>query len=145
MSAIEPLCCLLGINPQNLSKAEHTFLEAEFFYDLCEQLKEIFRKKHREFFRLMKLTIQSEEIMLEENFIRLLINDTLYSKEYTLEGIARYTNTHEDVIHEIVAGNNSNPSAMLLRKLIELHRLVRRELYEELMKNIVAKYLVPHS
>ena len=80
--------------------------------------------------------------MLEENFIRLVLNDILSTNEYTLEGIANYVDTHEDVIHEVISGRNSNPSAMLLRRAIELHRLVRNELYSAFMKKIAEKYLV---
>ena len=126
MPAIEPLCCLIGISASSLTKEENILLEIELFTRICEGLKEVFREHHKNYFCLMKFTMEMENAMLEENFIRLLVNDILASKEYTLEGIACYTNTHEDVMQEILAGLNSNPSAMLLRKIIELHKLVRQ-------------------
>ena len=79
--------------------------------------------------------------MLEAKFIRLIIQTILSTDEYTLEGIANYTNTHEEVVHEIFCGQNPNPSAIFLRKLIELHRTVRRDLYQEITKKITSKYL----
>lgn len=142
MSATELLCRLIGVDPSKVSKEECMLLEAELFYSTCEELKEYFRNQHKEYFVLMKFTMEMENIMLEENFIRLVIKDILLSNEYTLEGIAHYTGTHEDIVHEVISGRNSNPSAMLLRKTIELHRLVRSELYSTFMKKIAAKYLV---
>jgi len=140
MPATEPLCRLIGINPSDLSREECIFLEAELLYGICEELKENFRKQYSEYFRLMKFTMEMENAMLEENLPHLMIKDILITKEYTLEGIAHYVNTHEDVVHEIISGLNRNPSAMLLRRVIELHKLVRSELYKEIMKKIVAKY-----
>ena len=141
MSTTEPLCRLIGIDPKTLSKEESMLLEAELFYNICEELTDHFKKQHKDYFRLMKLTKEMENVMLEENFIRLVMKDILSTNEYTLDGIANYTDTHEDVVREVILGRNSNPSAMLLRKTIELHRLVRSELYGEFMKKIAEKYL----
>lgn len=140
MSAIEPLHRLIGINPHGLSGEECVLLEAELFYSICEELKEFFRNQYKEYFCLMKFTIDMENVMLEENFIRFVIRDILSTKEYTLEGIAHYVNIHEDVVHEMILGRNSNPSALLLRKTIELHRSVRGDLYNTIMKKITEKY-----
>lgn len=63
------------------------------------------------------------------------------TNEYSLEGIALYADIHQDVIQEAYAGLNLHPSAALLRKTIELHRTVRRELYQDIMKKIVLEYL----
>lgn len=141
MSATEPLCHLIGIDPYKLSKEENVFLEAELFYWICETLKEHFKKQHMAYFNLLKFTTSMENLMLEENFIRFVMKDILITQEYTAEGIANYVDTHVDVIHELIMGRNSNPSAVLLRRTIELHRSVRRELYTELMKKIAEKYL----
>jgi len=141
MSAIEPLCRLMGVNPNVLTKEENILLEIEIFSRICEELKEIFRDQHRKYFQLMKFTTEKENTMIEAKFIRSIIQDILSTNEYSLEGIALYTNTHQDVIQEAYIGQNLNPSAILLRKLIELHRSVRQELYLQITKKIAAKYL----
>lgn len=141
MSAIEPLCLLFGIEPGTLSKKEKILLEAELFLRLCEELKEFFREQYKDYFLLMKLTKEKENNMLESKFIVFFIEDILATKEYNLKGIALYADTHEDVLHEAYAGLNLYPSAILLRKIIELHRTVRRELYQKIIKKIALEYL----
>jgi hypothetical protein len=89
----------------------------------------------------VKTTIEKENTMFETNLARLIVHDILLTGEYTLDGIAQYANSHEDVIHEIFTGQNPNPSAILLRRLLELHRMVRRELYLAISKKITEKYL----
>ena len=71
---------------------------------------------------------------MEENFARSFIQSMLSSGGYTLQGIARYTNTPEDVLLEIIAGRNPYPSAVFLRKLIELDRTERRDFYHTIVK-----------
>ena len=56
-------------------------------------------------------------------------------------GNAYDTYTSEDVICEIAMGKNTNPSCATLKKIIELHRSVRHDLYREVIKKIVAEYL----
>lgn len=141
MSAIEPLCRLMGINPSTLTKEENILLEIELFARICEELKEVFREQHREYFQLMKLTIEKENTMLEAKFVRSIVQDILSTQEYNLEGIAHYTDTHEDVVQEVYTGQNQNPSATFLRKIIDLHRTVRHDLYLEITKKIASKYL----
>jgi hypothetical protein len=141
MSAMEPLCHLIGINPKNFSKEENRLLEAEIFIRICDELKEMFRQQYKDFFHLMKLTVSREDKMLERNFIRLILKDILLTEEYTLQGIARYTDIHEDVIHELASGLNTEPLAICLRKVIELHRSVRGELYRAIGKKIASEYL----
>jgi hypothetical protein len=141
MSAIEPLCRLIGINPGKLTKEENLLLELEFFACIHEELMEFFREQHREYFRLMKFTEEKENTMIETKLAHLIIQDILSTGEYTLEGIAHYTNTHEDVIQEVYTGLNLNPSATLLRKIIDLHRTVRRDLYCEITKKIALQHL----
>ncbi|HLB41919.1 MAG TPA: hypothetical protein VJN02_03525 [Gammaproteobacteria bacterium] len=46
MTAMEPLCLLLGINPKRLSKEKNLFLEAECFARLYTQFENLFRKQH---------------------------------------------------------------------------------------------------
>lgn len=139
MSAIEPLYHSIRTTSHKLTKEEHLLLEAELFINLCAELKEIFREEYQEYFHLMKFTTEMENTMLDENLVRLVINDILSSNEYTMEGIAQYTNTHIDVIQEMVSGLNPNPSVTLFRKTMELHRSIRSDLYHLLMKKITEK------
>ena len=141
MSAMEPLYSLMGISTCKLSKKELLLLEAKLFTCICEEFKEMFRNQHRDYFHLMKFTIEQENIMLEINFIRLIIKDILSTEEYTLAGIAYYTDTHEDIVQEVFSGRNTNPSAKLLRRIIELHYSIRRDLYKAMMKKIAIHYL----
>ena len=78
-----------------------------------------------------------ENIMLEANFIRCVINDILLTNEYTLQGIAYYTQTPEDVIYDIAVGNNQSPSFPLSRKIIEIHRTIKPDLYRNILKKII--------
>ena len=114
MSAMEPLYRLIKIDTSMLTKEENILLEVAFFTRICEELKEIFRKQHRDYFHLMKFTIEKENMMLEAKFIQLIIKDILSTEEYTLAGIAHYTDTYEDVVQEVLIGRNTNPSASFL-------------------------------
>src|SRR5579863_8295926 len=125
MSATKPLSNLIGISPYKLSKEESVFLEAEIILRICHELKEFFRKKYKEYFHLLKLTIEKENAMLDTNLIRCIIKDILATEEYTLEGIAYYTNTHQDILDEVMIGRNMTPSFTFFLRMIELHREVR--------------------
>ena len=136
MPAMELLCQIIGIDPQNLSKEENTLLEAELFSQLCDELKKIFKLQFKEYFQLMKFNIEKEDAMIEANFIRCVINDILSTENYTLSGIAFYTQTPEDIIYEVAMGSNTSPSLLLSRKIIEIHKTVRQDLYRELLHKI---------
>lgn len=137
MSSTLPLCHLLEINSIKLSKEANQILEAELFTYLCKEFKEIFRQKYTDYFRLMKMNKLMENMMLETNCVRLIIDDILATEAYTLEGIACYTDTHEDIIHEIMIGRNTDPSYSIVRKIIELHKSVRPNLYNDLVNKII--------
>jgi hypothetical protein len=141
MSTVEPLYCLMTRQLEKYSKSERIILEAGFFSCVCKQLKEMFRKQNREYFRLMKFTIEMENAMLDADFICFVIKDILSTNEYNLQGIAYYTNIHEDVIYEILTGKNNNPSAIIFQKIIDLHCSVRAELYREIIKKVALDYL----
>lgn len=142
MAITEPLCLLLGITPSKFTKTENILIEIDLFTRLCKRLKEVFTEQYRNYFDTMKFTKEMENIMLDSSFIRLIINDILATGEYTIEGIAYYTNTHEDVLHELVTGLNTEPSASCLRNTMELHRIVRSELYKELGRKIALEFIV---
>lgn len=136
MSALELLCHIIGVNSQKLSREENLILEAELFYQICDELKKILWERFKEYFRLLKFDCEMEDTVIEANFMRCIINDILASEAYTLSGIACYTQTPEDIIYEVAAGCNTSPSFYLSRKIIEIHRNVRPELYKEIMKKI---------
>jgi len=136
MTAVIPLFQLMKIDISHLSKQELLILEAELFIHIYEELKEFFREQYKDYFRLMKLTKQMESSMLESNFVSSIVKDILSTQEYTLQGIAEYTDFHEDVVMDIIAGKNNCPSSIFLKRIIELHRSVRSELYKAIMKKI---------
>lgn len=139
MSAAEPLCHIVGVNHARLSKEEYLLIETELFVKICIELKEYFKSQYQNYFQVMKFNKETEEKVMEINFIRCIINDILTSEEYSLPGIAYYTNSPEEVIFEIASGRNPDPSSSLLRKIIELHRVVRPGLYKTLMEKMLKK------
>jgi hypothetical protein len=127
------------INPHILSKEELALFEANLFTCICVELKNIFKKQYKTYLNAIKFNKETEDAMLESQLVRCIINDILATEEYSLTGIAYYTRKPEDVIFEIASGNNIDPSASLLRKIIELHRSVRPSLYQEMIKKIVVE------
>lgn len=140
MSATESLCSLAGIDLSKLSRHEILILEAEIFLQLYEELRTIYRDLNKDFFRLIKCSYQKEENMLEDNLARCVINDILSSEDYTLPGIARYTQMPEDVIYDIATGLNTSPSAKFICRIIELHRTVRKDIYAQIIKKITTEH-----
>lgn len=141
MSAVEPLCYLAGINLVGLTREEKFIVEMELFVRVCEALKDEFKMRYKDYFRLLKCSFEMENAIMEMKFLSCIINDILNTEEYTLSGIACYTQTPEDVVYELAIELNINPSAIFLRRIIELHRFVRRELYSAIMEKITAEYL----
>ncbi len=137
MSAIEPLSNLIRVDLSLLKKEEKTLLEAGLFARVYEELKIIFSEQQKIYFRLLKLPKEQEDVMLEENFVHSIIKDILSTEEYTLKGIAEYTDTFEEVVEEFFTGRNTNPSATFLRRLINLHASVRQDLYSFVVEKIV--------
>lgn len=137
------LCESLGMNAKNLTRAELFIVEAELFLQLCEEVETKFKNQYKEYFRLMKFNVDRETEMIESSFIRCLLNDILVTESYTLPGIAFYTQAPEEVICDLISGCNASPSLLLTRKIIELHRAVRPDLYIEVMKKIMNVALLP--
>jgi hypothetical protein len=136
MSTVQPLCLVLGIDLHQFSKEELLFLEAELLVRICGELKEIIREQNKDYFKIMKFNLEKENTMLEIKFIRCILNDILSTEEYTLLGVALYINTPEDVVYELASGCNANPTFLLSRKIIELHRTVRPNLYRVIANKI---------
>lgn len=116
MSALQPLCLLIGIEPHQFSKKEALFFEAELFVRICRWLKEIIREQNKDYFSIMKFNLEKENTMLEIKFISNIINDILSTEEYNLPGLAFYTGAPEDVIYELASGLNPNPTFFLSKK-----------------------------
>ena len=122
-------------------------LESLFRCNICKlSIKErrlseliIFKYLYRELLQYFEINItEREENMLYGSIIRGIINELLLSEEYSLEGLANYTGYPEDVIYEIAAGININPTLPLSAKIIELHSLAKPEVYNSLIKKMVA-------
>jgi hypothetical protein len=141
MPATKLLCQIAGVNPCTLSQEENFMLEYVLFARLCEKLKEMYLHEYKNYFRIIKQSFGWDDTIMNVNFARCIINDIISSEEYSLAGIAYYTQTPEDVIVEIVAGINPDPTASLLRKIVELHSSIRPELYREMIKKIVNENL----
>ena len=141
MPAIEPLCRLLRIDIFKLPREEVLILEAEIFIRLYKELNEIFRSQYKEYFNLMKFNREMEDAMLEAEFIKNITKDLVTMGEYSLAGIAYHTHIPEEVIREIALGNNTNPSLRASRKIIELHRIARFNLYHDITKKIITQYM----
>jgi hypothetical protein len=141
MPAIELLCRVMGVSPNKLSREENFLLEMDIFMRVCRELKEVFKSNYKNYFCLMKLNAETEDAMLEAGLMRYIITDILLTEEYSLNGIAYYTQTPEDIICDVVTGRNTAPSLPLSRKIIELHRSVRPNLYREIIKKITSEYL----
>ncbi len=75
--------------------------------------------------------------MLDAYFVRCVINDILTTEEYSLAGIVNYTQATEEVIYDLATGKNLSPSLELSQKIIELHRTVRKEIYDKLLKKLI--------
>jgi hypothetical protein len=141
MPSTELLCQIIGIDPHKLSNEENLIVEVELFTRVCEELKYIFKVQYKSYFRLIKCDAEMENAIMEAKFVRCVINDILSTEEYTLPGIACYTQTPEEVVYEVATGLNTSPSATLLRRIIELHRSIRQDLYHEIIKKITTEYL----
>ena len=140
MTLLKPIYNLSKAEFVDISKTEFVLIEAILYLNIYEELKSFFKTENMLVFQLMKYTKEMEDEMLEANFLQFIIKDILISGEYTIDGIARYTNTHEDTIHEILIGRTISPTILFLRKTIELHKSIRTELYQEILKKIANQY-----
>lgn len=111
-------------------------MEAELFIRIYEELINTFRNEYKNYFRFINVTIEMENVMLEESLLRLVINDILLTEDYTLDGITTYTATHQDILQDIILGRNLNPSINLFRRMVALHRVVRNDLYQKIIRKI---------
>jgi hypothetical protein len=78
--------------------------------------------------------------MYNIKFMQEMVNDILATKEYSLLGISTHTRIPEDVLSDIAAGININPTLELSRRLFELHIEVRHDLYDKIMQKFTSEY-----
>ena len=140
MRIYNSLSQMADIELASFSKVERIFIEAELFAGLCEGLKDFFKAQFKDYFSVMNFNMNMENEIMEVNFVRCIINDILATEEYALQGIAYYTSMPEEVIYEVAIGKNVDPSSSLLRKIMELDRTLRPELYRTIMKKIIVEH-----
>lgn len=141
MSTIKLLCSDLRLNFNLLTKEEILFIEAELFTYIYEELNRLYKLQYQDYFHAVKINANLEDTFMETNFIRCLIKDILITEEYSLQGLAYYTHTPEDVIVDVAMGINTDPALSIARKIIEIHRSVRPDLYAGIMKKFIDKKL----
>lgn len=128
----------IGVDAAFFSKEEKLFLEMALFYQVVSELKRFFHKQWKMYFHLVAIA-PKEETMQETHYLRCIINDIIRSESYTLTGIAVYTHEPEELIYEVVSGENASPSWRLWRKIVDLHRTVRPELYQGIMRKLLTE------
>jgi len=136
MPALELLSHFIGIDPKKFSKEENFILEAELYVRVSNEIWESYQSQYKDYFHLFKLNVKKESITMELHIIRCLINDILKSEAYTLSGIAFYTQTPEEVVHDLLIGYKVSPMIAFTRKLIELHKSIKPEIYQNVIKKI---------
>lgn len=141
MSQIEYIHQLAGIDSSQLESDEILLLEAAMLNGLCNELA----MRYQDNFNYHKENLQEMTNMINKHFIYFITHDLINSNDYTIEGIANYSNIPEEVIVDIVIGTNNNPSIDVTRKIIELHRLARPDLYKRIINKIAGHLFASHS
>lgn len=108
---------------------------------MCHELTEVFMSRYKEYQQLIKAESNLEGNMRSIQFIQEMIRDILVTEEYSLEGIAVHTGIPEEVLSDVAAGVNTDPTFYLSKKLFELHIGVRRDLYDGIMRKMASEYL----
>lgn len=133
MAATDLLQSVFRINTCELPKKEKHLLEIILFKYLYHEL-------------MMSLGVTKyktmENEMLDGMIIRGLVNDLLVSGEYSIQGLAEYTGYNEDVIYDLAAGLNGNPTLRLATKIIELHSNVRQTFYHSLINKVLKDIVI---
>ena len=90
MPALEKLCHFIGINTSQFSKKENVLLEAELYCRITYEIWKRYKTQYKDYFHLLEVNVEKENLVMETYIIRSLINDILQSETYTLSGIAYY-------------------------------------------------------
>lgn len=136
---------LLRQKSKYLSKTEKLILEIVLITHIYRKLIKVFTYPYEQYKRLIRSNQNQEHNMNNVNLVQEMLKDILATEEYTLPGIAIYTNTPIEVLIDILSGFNNKPSLVLSKSIFEIHIAVKRELYDEIMREIVAKYLMHHD
>lgn len=121
-----------------LSKRELNLLENEILIYILREFRKIFQIDACN-------AVEWEAKVFETSVLRGMLCEILATGEYTLQGIAFYTGFHEDAIHDVASGLNSYPSIPLFYRLVELHRLVRKDRYESVRQKLLTKLYELHQ
>lgn len=138
MAATEPLYQLLDLPNIKMTKNDVLLAEIILFLQITGQLNNTITHEKTE----EELQDNDKEIkMFEDKFVKTLIEDILSTEEYTLSGMAYYLKIPEEILTDILIGYNQSPSLCLARKIMELHRLVRRDHYNNVLHFLVKSCL----
>lgn len=120
---------------RKLSLAEKHIFEVFIFTSICQELTNYFRKQYT-----CSIISIREEHMKKVNITQELLKDILNSELYSLTGISIYTDIPEDILIDIIAGINTNPTFEACKKIFELHITVRQNLYNEIFTKIISTH-----
>ncbi len=134
---------MLNLKVNHLTKQELIIVENEIFALVVNELPRLTSDQMLNFNVSFHGIKNQEKVMPADSFLQFVLRDLVASGEYTVLGIARYTGVPEEVVFEVVAGRNTNPSWGFVRKVIDLHRLARRELYQFVVSKIFESGKLP--
>lgn len=138
MSATDLLSCVFRLDTRKLTHTEKVRLEARFISLIYQEFQKHFRSRCDDLMSVFNSIDAMEENMYRMNFVGEMINDILMTEEYSLSGIACHTRIPEEVLYDVVAGLNTNPTLDLSRRIFELHATVKKDFYTALLKKISA-------
>lgn len=138
MSAMELLSVVVCNKRATISNEETLLVEAALFSCLCIELDLLYMEECKVNIQTNNVDLINGDGSMDTALLYSILRDILSTEEYTLSGISLYTGIHEDLLHDLLSGNNKNPSLTVSRKIIELHRSVRPALYQSLITKIVS-------
>lgn len=139
MSKTDLIFSLLRQRNLQLSQIEKFLLEIKLLTLIHRELSEFFKSQYCEYIQLIK-SDQEPENMCNIKFMQETIKDILSTNEYSFPGIAAYTRIPEDVLYDVAAGINTNPTFEVSRRIFELHIEVRRDLYDGILRKIASEF-----
>jgi hypothetical protein len=136
MAALEWLWHGTSVDSKKFTKPENWILEAELYLRIHKKIWEAYKFQYKDYFYL--IVKEEEDINMELYVIKSLINDLIKSEAYTLSGIAYYTRIPEEIIEDLFMTNKINPLITFTRKLIELHKSIRPDIYQKIIKKLIS-------
>lgn len=126
---------------QSLSKKKKKILQIIMLHELYDLLKTHLNKKISTNINFKN----KEDILMDNEIIRQMINEIILSNEYTLEGIAHVTRIPFEVIYDAAGGIKLQFSLPVWLKIIALYLQVKPALWQELIEKLKNKDLLLHS